>query len=183
MRAICLLFVAMGCAYPPPDCASQYERNDAGLCVYVEPEASLDTNDPGIDTPSGTYSGPISISIVANADGLVIEDSCAGVVAFELEDAQIFDGSVTCAFPEGGTVAMIIGVDPFVGTIAGAVDESAVAGGDFYLDLGSFGELDTVWSGSTTDNEVSGDLSGQFIYALGALEVPVDYVGSFTAAR
>ena len=102
MRALCLLLVATGCAYPAPDCASQYERNDAGTCIFVEQSASFDTNDPGAETPSGTYSGRISISIVADADGLLIEDSCSGVVAFELEDEQIFDGSVTCAFADGG---------------------------------------------------------------------------------
>ncbi|MGB0637695.1 MAG: hypothetical protein ACPGTU_00080 [Myxococcota bacterium] len=183
MRPECLLLVVMGCAYPDPDCADQYERNDKGTCIVVEQSASSDTNDPGLDTPSGTYSGPIEISIVANADGIVIEDSCAGVVAFELEGDQIFDGSVTCAFADGGTVAVIIGSDPFVGTIAGSVGDGDTAGGDFYLDLGSFGELDTTWSGDLKDNEVSGDLGGQFNYVLGALEVPVDYVGSFTSSR
>ena len=183
MRTSCLLLALTGCPYPDPDCAGQYERNDAGTCVAVEQSGGIDSGDSGTPMPTGTYSGPIHISIVANTGDLVIEDSCSGQVGFELEDGVLSDGEVNCAFPDGGTVAVIIGADPFVGTLAGQVGADDTISGDFFLNLGAFGELDTVWTGSLSDSSVTGELGGQFVYVLGALEVPVDYVGDFTASR
>ena len=120
MSALLLWFLA--CSFPLPDCADGYERNDADSCVALTDVS----NDTGLTALEGAYEGAIRISIDADAGDLPIQDVCEGTVAFDLSDGEL-DGLVRCAFT--GTVAGIIGTDPFEGSMDGTADEDGSTSG------------------------------------------------------
>ena len=169
-----MLFWFLACAFPLPDCAEGYERNGADVCVAL-PEANADT---GLAALEGAYEGPISISIDADAGNLPIEDVCEGTVAFDVSDGTL-DGLVRCAFT--GTVAGIIGTDPFEGSMDGTAEQDGDAAGQIVLDLGAFGVLDEPWSGTVGPDQIEGSLTGTMNFVVGSLEVPVQFEGIFSA--
>ena len=169
-----MLFWFLACAFPLPDCADGYERNDADACV-ASPEANVDT---GLAALEGAYEGPISISIDADAGNLPIEDVCEGTVAFDVAAGRL-DGLVRCAFT--GTVAGIIGTDPFEGSMDGTADQDGGATGQIVLDLGAFGVLDEPWAGTVSAEQIEGSLTGTMNFVVGTLEVPVLFDGIFSA--
>ena len=170
-----MFFWFLACSFPLPDCADGYERNDADTCVAL-PEIVADT---GLSELQGAYEGPISISINADAGNLPIEDVCEGTVAFDVS-ARRLDGLVRCAFT--GTVAGIIGTDPFEGSMDGAAEEGGRTSGQIVLDLGAFGVLDEPWTGTVSADQIEGSFVGTMNFVVGALEVPVQFEGTFSAA-
>ena len=136
------------------------------------------SEDTGLAALQGTYEGPISISIEADAGNLPIEDVCEGTVAFELAD-QDLDGLVRCAFT--GTVAGLIGTEPFEGSMDGVAEEDGSTSGQIVLDLGAFGVLDQSWSGVLSAEQIEGGFTGTMNFVVGALEVPVQFEGVFSA--
>ena len=169
-----LLFWFLACSFPLPDCAEGHERNDSDACVVL-PEDGTDT---GFESLEGAYQGDISISINADAGDLPIEDVCDGTVAFDLASG-VLDGLVRCAFT--GTVAGIIGTDPFEGSMDGTAEASGSTSGQIVLDLGTFGILDEPWSGSVSAAQIEGSFTGTMSFVVGALEVPVQFEGAFSA--
>lgn len=169
-----LLFWFLACSFPLPDCAFGYERNDADTCVAL-PVAVEDT---GLAELEGAYEGAIRISIDADAGGLPIEDVCEGTVAFDLADG-VLDGLVRCAFTD--TVAGFIGTDPFEGSMDGTADEDGSAAGQIELGLGAFGVLNESWTGTVSAEQIEGSFTGTMNFVVGALEVPVQFEGSFSA--
>ena len=168
----------IGCPYPAPDCASGYSRNEAGQCRSTPDSGDLDT-DTGSQTDPTALSGPIDIAVLAETSGLTIEDTCDGSVSISI-DGETLEGTATCAFV--GTVADLIGTDPFSGTISGQSDAGGSAAGTLHMDLGAFGVLDAEWSGSADDSRVTGTFGADTIFVIGGtLEVPVTYTGEFDA--
>jgi hypothetical protein len=178
MRAIVVLPLLLTGCYPLPDCASGYTRNDAGKCKG----GTALSGDTGLSDTGGftqaDFSGPISISILAETDALVLEDVCEGQVDITF-DGAVIDGTLSCVF--GGTVGGIIGSDPFEGTLTGDVSEDGVATGPLDMDLAAFGALAATWSGTATPEGVQGTFGEETLFVIGALEVPVTYDGTFTA--
>ena len=172
MTAWMYLFTA--CAFPPPECADGYRRNDAGECI-LRPEMSLDT---GLDTLVGAYQGEISISVDADAGDLAVQDVCSGTVAFDAADGAL-DGLVRCSFD--GTVSALIGSDPFEGTMTGTISTDGSIEGNIFLDLDTFGVLDESWTGTVSRDEIEGSFVGSMTFTVGTLDVPVGFDGSFSA--
>lgn len=186
---LCLVWAILspGCHYPAPDCADGYTRTESGDCagsgVGADSADSADsgvTGDTGAEVNTGpsALSGAIEIQIFAETGGIVIEDACVGTVAFEV-DEQALSGTLSCVF--GGTVASFIGEAPFAGTIDGVIEADGGVSGPFWMDLDTFGVLDTSWSGTFDQTQLDGTLSDQMVFELGSLQVPVDYSGVFNA--
>jgi len=169
-----LLLLLLSCTFPSPDCADGYSRNEAEKCTPA-PHAASDT---GVAALPGAYQGEISIQIDANVDALEVEDVCAGTVAFDLMEGEL-DGAVQCSFT--GTVAALIGADPFDGTLTGSVGSDGSTNGGVLLDLATFGVLDEEWTGTTTAEQIEGGFTGEMTFNVGALEVPVMFDGQFEA--
>ena len=177
MRIICVLFAfSMGC-YPPPECAQDAPRNDAGECTVSDRSSDTGLTDTG-SAMIGDYSGPIEIGILAETDALVLEDTCEGTVQITVEGRSV-EGTLSCVF--GGTVGGIIGSEPFVGTLSGDVDEAGAASGPLDMDLAAFGALAATWSGTVNESGVDGTFGEETLFEIGALQVPVTYDGSFSA--
>ena len=170
MSAVLLWFLA--CTFPLPDCMEGYERNESDTCVE---SAGTDT---GLAALEGAYEGNISISIGADTGSLPIEDVCEGTVAFDLADG-ILNGEVRCAFT--GTVADLIGTEPFEGSMDGTAEEDGNTEGQIVLDLGAFGVLDEPWSGTVSSEQIEGAFAGTMNFEIGSIEIPVQFEGSFTA--
>ena len=169
-----MLFWFLACAFPQPDCTDGYERNESGTCVVL-PDVEDDT---GLASLEGAYQGDISIDINADAGDLPIEDVCTGTVAFDLSDG-VLDGLVRCAF--SGTVAGVIGTDPFECSMDGTVAGNGSSSGQILLDLGTFGLLDETWTGAVSAEQIDGSFDGTMTFVVGALEVPVQLAGVFSA--
>jgi len=169
-----VLFWLLACAFPQPDCADGYRRNDAGTCVVL-PDLEPDT---GLASLEGAYQGDIAISVNADAGDLPIEDVCAGTVAFDLANGSL-DGLVRCVF--SGTVAGVIGTDPFEGTMDGAAEPDGSTNGRILLDLDTFGVLDESWTGTVSAEQIEGSFVGEMSFVVGSLEVPVQFEGAFSA--
>jgi hypothetical protein len=177
----------LGC-YPAPDCADGYDREGSGKCVATDGAGGDTGSNPGPDdgedtaAPDGPaeMTGPMSIQVSAETGGIVIEDNCVGTVTLSAADG-VLTGTLSCTF--GGTVASFIGTDPFAGTIDGEESEDGAVSGPFWMDLDTFGVLDTEWSGTLVDDRVDGALGDQMLFVLGDLEIPVDYAGTFSATR
>ena len=165
----------LACSFPLPDCAGGYIRNEADVCVELNSEIT----DTGGTALTGAYQGQISITIDADADALQIQDVCEGSVAFDRVDSEL-TGEVQCGFT--GTVASLIGEDPFDGTMDGSVAADGATAGQILLNLGTFGLLDEAWTGTTTSEQIDGSFVGEMSFTVGALEVPVWFEGSFSAA-
>jgi len=177
MRVVLSLpLLLLGC-YPPPDCADGYARNDAGKCKGGAEDVDTAVTDSAAPT-SADFSGAIEIEIIAETGGLVLEDLCAGTVDITVE-ASAVDGTLSCVF--SGTVGGIIGTDPFLGTLSGEVAEDGTVAGPLDMELGAFGALAATWGGTATDEGVDGSFGEETIFVVGALEVPVNYTGSFSA--
>jgi len=178
--------LAMGCSYPQPDCADGYDRTESGKCVSPATSSSdsgavLD-GDTAVPDSADTLTGPIEIYVLAETGGIEIEDSCVGTVLFDVADTPVsgaVSGTLSCTF--SGTVAGFIGTDPFTGTIDGDVANDGTVSGPFFMDIGAFGVLDTSWTGILEQQKLTGELGDQMIFEVGALEVPVDYTGIFSA--
>jgi hypothetical protein len=182
MRALLVnLALIAGCSYGDPDCADGYTRDAKGLC---QAGSSDDSGDPELDSgeipdPGAShFDGPIDINVLAETDALVLEDVCSGTVSLSVEDGLI-DGTLSCVFQ--GTVGGIIGTDPFTGTLTGDVADDGSAAGPLDMDLGAFGALAASWSGTAGEEGVDGGFGEDTIFVIGALEVPVNYTGTFAA--
>ena len=168
------MYFLTACTFPPPECADGYDRNDNDVCVLA-PNAPSDT---GLDALAGAYQGEITISIDADAGELVIQDVCAGTVAFDVAESAL-DGLVRCSFED--TVAALIGTDPFEGNMTGSIAGDGSTDGNIFLDLATFGVLDESWAGSVSPEEIRGSFVGAMTFSVGALEVPVQFDGAFVA--
>jgi len=176
--AVCTLMV--GCAYPDPDCEDGYSRDAKGECQGGTADSGLDVTDTG-DTGEGgpaSLSGPIDIEVLAETGGLVLEDVCTGTVDLSV-DGAVVDGTLSCVFQ--GTLAGIIGEDPFTGTLSGDIAGDESASGPLDMELGAFGALAATWTGTAASDGVDGAFGEETIFVVGALEVPVIYTGSFSA--
>ena len=168
------MYLLTACAFPPPECADSHDRNDKGVCVRA-PNAPSDSV---LDDLAGAYQGEISISIDADAGELQIQDVCSGTVAFDVSE-RVLDGLVRCSFED--TVAALIGTDPFEGNMSGTVADDGGTEGDIFLDLATFGVLDESWTGTVNPEEIQGSFVGEMTFAVGTLEVPVQFDGAFVA--
>ncbi len=172
-----LTALGLSCAFPAPDCASGFVRDEEGECQPIA--VSSDGDDTGGEVePSGEYTGAISIEVLAETGGLEIADSCDGPVAFDLTDGSL-EGVVECRFQ--GSVDGLVGGQTFSGTIDGLVDDDGLAAGQMILDLDIFGVLDEPWSGTASPERVQGSVAGQMSIEIGTLVVPVDFSGIFEA--
>ena len=168
------IYLLTACAFPPPDCADGYDRNGQDRCVPLPDPAS----DTGLASLAGAYQGEISIVVDADAGELQIQDICAGTVAFDVADG-LLDGLVRCSFEE--TVAALIGTDPFEGAMTGNIAADGSTEGNIFLDLATFGVLDESWTGTVNPAEIQGGFVGAMTFSVGALDVPVQFDGSFVA--
>lgn len=180
MRFTMLVGLLCGGCYPPPDCAEGYLRNKAGDC---QADTQDDSGTGSSDTARPYWaelSGPIQIGVYAQTDALVIEDVCEGSVALT-QEAEALSGTLSCVF--SGTLASIIGSEPFIGILSGTVAEDQSIAGPLQMELGAFGTLDASWEGNRTGQGVDGTFGEEADFVIGALEIPVTYTGSFSAVE